>query len=1363
MSLSFDLGSLPTRTTAMDCVVNALKEAGNSQEGVTVVVVEGESGVGKSHLLANIDCAVDIKASNTFYDESDLHSGFLHCVEDLAISSLDETLTSFDFHPWSDLLERFLPRLYDLVGSLPKGERHGEYTALETTQRLQALITELCDGIFTKKSAVLILDDLQWAASGATELLAALLRRHAASGTQWEGTTLAFSSRKERRAEIDQWLLSIGEVIPVYRTQLENLTVDEIEEAVVLTSSQEDKRELSQRAFKATGGNPLKLCRYAAQASRNWSLGDAVESDGVIAVQDASLELEQLGDNKLSKTLATCAAFVGRFSRLAVEKACGESVADVIDEAIHQGWLVEFYRGDLAFAHDQLRDAANERLSSSERTEVLLQIAKTKLQEKQPISAALYLQRLPWENTEFVHGSSQEFRDESLQAFLLGAEYANALSSPRQALQYAEFAEQLASTVRDDLDTQLRIAERRTSAYLALGDHVRIDAVAESLAGEAENVNRAAWARIISTCLVSHLSRGELHKCVDLAIDSVAKLGWHIPRRGVQDEAWQKVNQTLVLLEPSSEEGEAAKSPEAAQFLSLAIPAFHQSRPDLYPFAAATIVEASVGSPTADTLPFGVATLGIAHALLEQRKSGFLLGKQALRLAAESSSRTSARTTFAVAFLLDHIVESIGPEAVQRLDEAVDAAITVGDVDHACYAKHLSNVYRFYNSENLGELRDRLSSGSQLVSFFGQQHILAWNQVYQQLVENLHHAQTPSVLLHGSVFSEFMVDTPSPDLQYRIHLARLMLAVVFGQHSAAVREATILEGLAGAAKAQYEILPFRFLAALANYRACLTATDDAASLLTRADFHRDEFAEQTRYSDAFELEFRMLDAMRKLAGGARDESVEALWDVLDSASTNQRFLHGGIVAELLAELETDPQQQMRAQSICIDLYKAWGAETKVATLQKRSQSDDGAGGDTNLIRRLVSAGTPEESLVVLSGWLVRLTGQSNFAFHFRGTWAEIVSPNAYQVPLAIRRDAGVFEGVLDAFDVREFERYQADPQLSQAGVRSFLAVPLRQSSQTVGVIYSSGTEVRTPLTSNVKERLVAISELVVQLLDRKLLHRVMESRASADSLALSISNESVDGLQNEIRQLERTSWTSLVVGGLSHELSTPLASARVVAGTLQATLAEATNSDQVQLERCREALPLLLQSLEAMADRINNASRRIGGSLADRSTFSLRAVAEQVVSDLLRTLATDDSNTRIGIFVARDIEIDGFETLTRQLLENLVRNAIVHGSSTADGDGEVGIQATTRDGWVELSVQDNGTADTSIEQFFISDRTEQSKTPGLGLGLSIARSIVCGPLGGKIAARRPKAGGTKVIVEFPLVAPETHRPKPARD
>jgi two-component system sensor kinase FixL len=184
-----------------------------------------------------------------------------------------------------------------------------------------------------------------------------------------------------------------------------------------------------------------------------------------------------------------------------------------------------------------------------------------------------------------------------------------------------------------------------------------------------------------------------------------------------------------------------------------------------------------------------------------------------------------------------------------------------------------------------------------------------------------------------------------------------------------------------------------------------------------------------------------------------------------------------------------------------------------------------------------------------------------------------------------------------------------------------------------------------------------------------------------------------------------------------------------------------------------------LESAEAGALRAGDIVRRLRELVARRSAAAQAEELPELIADACM-LALVDADL-LGIH--HEIETDrkarwvlADRIQVQQVLINLIRNAVQAMSEQADK--RLAIRSALRpDGLVEISVGDSGTG-IAQEQFeTLFSPFHSSKPDGLGIGLSISRTIVESH-GGKIWAENQPEGGAL----FRFTLPRAERPRGGR-
>jgi two-component system OmpR family sensor kinase len=212
----------------------------------------------------------------------------------------------------------------------------------------------------------------------------------------------------------------------------------------------------------------------------------------------------------------------------------------------------------------------------------------------------------------------------------------------------------------------------------------------------------------------------------------------------------------------------------------------------------------------------------------------------------------------------------------------------------------------------------------------------------------------------------------------------------------------------------------------------------------------------------------------------------------------------------------------------------------------------------------------------------------------------------------------------------------------------------------------------------------------------------------------------------------------------SHELRTPLSSIRGYAELFRigaASQPEDVEKAMARIEDESARMGVLVEDLLALA-RLDEVRERI------REPVDLAALAGDAVDDA-RAVAPERAISLRGDDDA--VVVDGDPGQLRQVLANLLRNALVH--TPAGTPVEVSVGAC--DGEAMLAVRDFGpglpTADPSelFDRFWRADPGRGRGRAGAGLGLAIVAGIVAAH-GGRAQAADADGGGARFEVVLPL-------------
>jgi nitrogen fixation/metabolism regulation signal transduction histidine kinase len=229
-------------------------------------------------------------------------------------------------------------------------------------------------------------------------------------------------------------------------------------------------------------------------------------------------------------------------------------------------------------------------------------------------------------------------------------------------------------------------------------------------------------------------------------------------------------------------------------------------------------------------------------------------------------------------------------------------------------------------------------------------------------------------------------------------------------------------------------------------------------------------------------------------------------------------------------------------------------------------------------------------------------------------------------------------------------------------------------------------------------------------------------------------------------QAQRDAAWGEVARRLAHEIKNPLTPIQLSAERMRRKyLDEMSEEDAQILDR---ATHTIVQQVEAMKEMVNAFSDYARAPDMEIGRFDMDKLVHEVV-DLYRAQARG-----IEIVLTSDPTMPKIEAdigRVRQILHNLVRNAIEALENTAGGRVDVQVSVAEINGVdvLQILVEDNGPGfeEGAISQVF--DPYVTTKPKGTGLGLAIVKKLVEEHVG-TIRAYNHKEGGAVVSIRLPL-------------
>ena len=250
--------------------------------------------------------------------------------------------------------------------------------------------------------------------------------------------------------------------------------------------------------------------------------------------------------------------------------------------------------------------------------------------------------------------------------------------------------------------------------------------------------------------------------------------------------------------------------------------------------------------------------------------------------------------------------------------------------------------------------------------------------------------------------------------------------------------------------------------------------------------------------------------------------------------------------------------------------------------------------------------------------------------------------------------------------------------------------------------------------------------------------------ALLDHTALQQATLEVAALRERLTHAARLGTLGEMVSGIAHEVNQPLSAIATYASACRRMLNAGMTTPTELVD--------VLDKISRQAERAGQVIRGLRAMVRPQDTQRVRLDLNHLVEEVARLAAVDvrgtaqrlvlDLGTALPRFIGDGVQI-------QQVLMNLIRNSLEAMRESGSGD-EVRVSTRTAGhDKLEIRVVDRGPGLTAAVEARLFDPFVTTKTQGMGLGLSICKSIV-NAHAGEVIYQRATAGGAAFIVRLPV-------------
>ncbi|PWC66332.1 hypothetical protein TSH7_07060 [Azospirillum sp. TSH7] len=1367
-----------------------------------LVFVGGAPGSGKSALVAGfmrhrLPADARIAAGKTDqYQPAVPYAPVLQALRRLAAAVVAGPLEELEALR-AGLAERLDGQLALLLHLLPEFEPvtgPAAHTLDDPSSQQPLRIRRILTGVlqaFARPGApvLLFLDDLQWADEATLAFIRAIadspppglmvIAAYRDTSADIQPSFLGFLSALRDDATAPAWI-ALRPIGPQATAALVTAVLDEPVDRA---------EDLLRLIGEKTGGNPLHILQLlrtladdgalrhdAGRSAWTWTAGTAALLPGGETVTDLLVvRLRRLP--AASRTAVRLLASIGNGAddRLLASVAGlpPAAVQAALAPAAAAGLVLHGDSGGWVLVHDRVQEAAYGLTPEEDRPAQHAAIASAML--------SLWPDRGPEElfriaaQIELSLGSQlcAERADQFAGTLIDAAGQAVAAAARGRALTYLAGADRILGAERwtRSYPSAWRAAVLTAECLLASGDAAGADRAIDGLFRHADGAIDGAEAYRLKAARLTVAS--DFRGAVRVALEGLAQLGIDLPTDPPPGAVAATYDRIRCLLDgrPVSAlvDLPAMDDPcmEAAMALLTALEAaFFYPSADLVHLQLATMVELTLKHGVTAASAQGIAWFGVSLAtVFDEYVEGFAYASAALQLV-DRHGFERYRTPVLVA--LDQVSPWTQPLSygLAHVREAKKVGHQCAELRMLCYSCNHIVSDLLAMGERLSAVREETDPLIAIARDAGFDDIVDLMSTQQDYVQSLQENAGQTVGAWEAAFQDPATApgrTPMSALYFWTWQLRGQAALYHRDFALARANLTPAFGMTWAAPAHISVGELTF------YNAVLHTQDPGSDPAAA----RDEVAHCRRrlalWADINPLTFRnklaLVDAeMARLDG--RDVEAMRLYDDSAAAAAAAGFSHEQGLAHELAgrharslQLGYAARDQLRLASAA---YRRWGALAKVKGLEAEFPFLAGDGPadarqgiedldmelvlktahalseeilldrlvERLMVNMIVHAGARRGALLLMRGDEPRVEATATVVD------SDIVVRLTDDVPAEDRVPAAVLHTVLRT------RRTLSSGDAATAGAKagSFLCQPLIKQGRLVGVLYLENDLALNVFTPRKAAMLEVLAPQAANALEAARLYTdlMLENRRRQEMEA---------ALRVARADLARASHLTVMgelAASITHEISQPLAGIVASAGA--------------SLRWLKAPTPDVAEALSNLED-IRTAGLRVADilralrSLAKQAPLVLEPLSVDPLVEEVLTLTADEIGKR-GVRLTADLRGDGVQvrgdrTQLQQVVLNLVTNAL---DSMADhgGQRELLVESRVTDGVLAVSIGDTGSGISPDILARIFDPFFTTKDRGMGMGLSICRSVMSAH-GGTLSADSD-SGGSRFTFTLPVAA-----------
>jgi signal transduction histidine kinase/ABC-type uncharacterized transport system substrate-binding protein len=238
----------------------------------------------------------------------------------------------------------------------------------------------------------------------------------------------------------------------------------------------------------------------------------------------------------------------------------------------------------------------------------------------------------------------------------------------------------------------------------------------------------------------------------------------------------------------------------------------------------------------------------------------------------------------------------------------------------------------------------------------------------------------------------------------------------------------------------------------------------------------------------------------------------------------------------------------------------------------------------------------------------------------------------------------------------------------------------------------------------------------------------------------------------ELAHVNRFSTAGELTASIAHEINQPLGSILANAETAEAIL-KSQSPDIAELPdiiELRDIVNDILRDDRRATDVIQRMRALLKKAPFEQKQFDLNEVVQETIR-FLSSLAVGRRFELVSVITPEPLPILGDRIQLQQVILNLVMNGVEAMRDTPTENRTITIRTSPVENFAQLSVSDRGPGISEDKLKEVFEPFFTSKAEGMGMGLSIARTIIEAH-DGQISAKNRDHGGATFLIRLPFCA-----------